>query len=88
MTFFPPFSRSQKMMGQVLRHQKFFMRQWAWCIRKSEGGPIPKVTDIRNHSNKFIPTFLDATEDDGPSVETPGIFYETVSLVHLVVRGG
>jgi hypothetical protein len=25
-------------------------------------------------------------KDDGPSVETLGIFYETVSLVHLEVR--
>jgi hypothetical protein len=27
-------------------------------------------------------------EDDGPSFETPGIFYEMVSLVHLGVGGG
>jgi hypothetical protein len=31
---------------------------------------------------------LKATEDDGPSLETPGIFCEVVGLVHLEVRGG
>ncbi|KAG1717339.1 hypothetical protein EDB19DRAFT_1840343 [Suillus lakei] len=41
-----------------------------------EGGWTPEVTNIRKYSNIILPTILKATEDDRPSVETPGIFYE------------
>jgi hypothetical protein len=51
-----------------------------WSGRTSE------VTNISKDPNKFLPTFLKATEDNGPSLETTGIFYEVVGLVHLEVR--
>lgn len=46
----------------------------------------PKVINTRKHLNKFLFTFLKATEDDGPSLEPPRIFYEAVGLVHPEVR--
>lgn len=41
---------------------------------------------INTHPKKLLPIILDVSQDDGPSLEGPGIFCEVVSLVHPEIR--
>ncbi|KAG2123870.1 hypothetical protein DEU56DRAFT_759899 [Suillus clintonianus] len=67
------------MIGQVLKGQGFFVRQWAWCIWRSGDGLALEVLPKGKHERNFLSTILNGMEDDGPSFEILGIFYETVT---------
>jgi hypothetical protein len=43
------------------------------------------MIDHLSHLIKFVPTILKVTDNDRPSFERPGIFYEEIDQRYLVV---
>jgi hypothetical protein len=74
------------MMEQVLKDQESFVRWWSRHTWVSGDSPTPKISNWSKQSVKRLPAIYEVTEDDGPIVETSGIYCEVMSWVHLVVR--